>query len=139
MILGGLIKLLGEIKLFAVYWEKFYVFAKQTVTGTKFAGQGGMMLGSPGISPAYMGVGYIIGPKLASLKLQRWCSGLGIAYSDDPLFSGPFIRSECHGFGLYGQLILRLPPMQPWTKYGLPHSIPYGGILSVRLPLEACW
>jgi OPT family oligopeptide transporter len=70
MILGGLIKLLGEIKLFSVYWEKFIVFAKQTVTGTKFVGQGGMMLGSPGISPAYMGVGYIIGPRLASLNFS---------------------------------------------------------------------
>jgi putative OPT family oligopeptide transporter len=70
MVLGGLIKLLGEIKLFAVYWEKFVVFAKQTVTGTKFVGQGGMMIGSPGISPAYMGVGYIIGPKLASLNFS---------------------------------------------------------------------
>jgi putative OPT family oligopeptide transporter len=70
MVLGGLIKLLGEIKLFSVYWEKFILFARQTVTGTKFVGQGGMMLGSPGISPAYMGVGYIIGPRLASLNFS---------------------------------------------------------------------
>jgi putative OPT family oligopeptide transporter len=70
MVFGGLVKFLGEIKLFAVYWEKFVVFAKQTVTGTKFVGQGGMMIGSPGISPAYMGVGYIIGPKLASLNFS---------------------------------------------------------------------
>ena len=70
MIFGGLVKLLGEIKLFAVYWEKFVVFAKQTITGTSYVGQGGMMLGTPGISPAYMGVGYIIGPKLASLNFS---------------------------------------------------------------------
>src|SRR5512145_2605089 len=70
MIMGGLVKLLGEIKLFAVYWEKFVVFTKQTVASTKFVGQGGIMLGSPGISPAYMGVGYIIGPKLASLNFS---------------------------------------------------------------------
>ena len=70
MIFGGLVKLLGEIKLFPVYMEKFIAFAKQTVIGTKYAGQGGMMLGSPGISPAYMGVGYIIGPKLASLNFS---------------------------------------------------------------------
>lgn len=70
MIMGGLVKLLGEIKLFAVYWEKFVLFTKQTVASTKFVGQGGMMLGSPGISPAYMGVGYIIGPKLASLNFS---------------------------------------------------------------------
>jgi putative OPT family oligopeptide transporter len=70
MIFGGLIKVLGEVKLFAVYWEKFVLFAKQTVTGTSYVGQGGMMIGSPGISPAYMGVGYIIGPKLASLNFS---------------------------------------------------------------------
>jgi len=70
MIFGALVKLLGEIKLFSVYWEKFFVFAKQTVTGTKFAGKGGMMIGSPGISPAYIGVGYIIGPRLASLNFS---------------------------------------------------------------------
>lgn len=68
--IGGLIKLLGELKFFAVYWEKFFVFAKQTVTGTNFTGQGGMMFGTPGVSPAYMGVGYIIGPKLASLNFS---------------------------------------------------------------------
>jgi putative OPT family oligopeptide transporter len=70
MIFGASIKFLGEIKLFATYWEKFVVFAKQTVTGTKYVGQGGMMIGSPGISPAYMGVGYIIGPKLAALNFS---------------------------------------------------------------------
>jgi putative OPT family oligopeptide transporter len=70
MIFGALVKLLGEIKLFPVYWEKFIAFAKQTVTGTKYVGQGGMMVGTPGISPAYMGVGYIIGPKLASLNFS---------------------------------------------------------------------
>jgi putative OPT family oligopeptide transporter len=68
--LGLLIKLLGEIKLFPVYWEKFFVFVRQTVTGTKFTGQGGIMIGSPGISPAYIGVGYIIGPKLAALNFS---------------------------------------------------------------------
>lgn len=70
MLVGALVKFLGEIKLFAVYWEKFLVFTKQTVTNTNFTGQGGMMIGSPGISPAYMGVGYIIGPKLASLNFS---------------------------------------------------------------------
>jgi putative OPT family oligopeptide transporter len=70
MVFGAMVKLLGEIKLFAVYWEKFVVFTRQTVASTNYTGQGGMMLGSPGISPAYMGVGYIIGPKLASLNFS---------------------------------------------------------------------
>jgi putative OPT family oligopeptide transporter len=70
MIFGGLVKILGEFKLFAVYWEKFITFAKQTVTNTSYTGKGGMMLGTPGISPAYIGVGYIIGPRLASLNFS---------------------------------------------------------------------
>jgi putative OPT family oligopeptide transporter len=98
MIIGGLVKLLGEIKLFSVYWEKFIVFAKQTVTGTKFAGQGGMMLGSPGISPAYMGVGYIIGPKLASLNFSGGVLAWGlltpmILYFLAPSFDLPAMAS----------------------------------------------
>jgi putative OPT family oligopeptide transporter len=70
MALGGVIKLLGELKLFLPLWEKFVVFSKQTITGTAITGQGGMLLSSPGVSPAYMGVGYIIGPKLGALNFS---------------------------------------------------------------------
>jgi len=70
MALGGLIKLLGELKLFLPLWEKFVTFSKQTITGTPITGQGGMLLSSPGVSPAYMGVGYIIGPKLGALNFS---------------------------------------------------------------------
>lgn len=70
MLGGGIIKTLGELKFFATYWEKFITFSKQTITGTSISGQGGILLSSPGISPAYMGVGYIIGPKLASLNFS---------------------------------------------------------------------
>jgi len=68
--LGGLIKILGELNLFQYLWEKFIIFGKQTISGTVFQGQGGMLLSSPGISPAYMGVGYIIGPKLGALNFS---------------------------------------------------------------------
>jgi len=67
MIGGALIKSLGELKFFATAWSKFIVFVKQTIPGSSFIGEGGLLLNSPKISPAYMGVGYIIGPKLASL------------------------------------------------------------------------
>jgi putative OPT family oligopeptide transporter len=70
MALGGLIKILGELNLFRYLWEKFVVFGKQTISGTVFQGQGGMLLSSPGVSPAYMGVGYIIGPKLGALNFS---------------------------------------------------------------------
>ena len=68
--LGGLIKILGELRLFQYLWEKFIFFGKQTITGTVFQGQGGMLLSSPGVSPAYMGVGYIIGPRLGALNFS---------------------------------------------------------------------
>jgi putative OPT family oligopeptide transporter len=68
--MGAIIKALGAFKVFPEVVEKFIFFAKQTITGTKFVGQGGVVLSSPGISPAYMGVGYIIGPKLAALNFS---------------------------------------------------------------------
>lgn len=67
MIGGAVIKALGELKFFASAWSKFYTFIKQTIPGSNFVGEGGLLVNSPKISPAYMGVGYIIGPKLASL------------------------------------------------------------------------
>ncbi len=68
--LGALIKLLGEFKFFPASWEKFIAFTKQTITGSAFQGQGGLLLSSPGISPAYMGVGYIIGARLGALNFS---------------------------------------------------------------------
>jgi OPT family oligopeptide transporter len=67
---GALVKLLGEFKFFPANWEKFISFAKQKISGTTFTGEGGILLSSPGISPAYMGVGYIIGPKLGALNFS---------------------------------------------------------------------
>lgn len=86
---GALIKLLGELKLFAVAWEKFVFFTKQTITGTAFTGKGGLLLGAPGISPAYMGVGYIIGPKLAALNFSGGIIAWGLLVPMILYFIGP--------------------------------------------------
>jgi putative OPT family oligopeptide transporter len=71
--IGALVQALGQFSFFATSWEKFVSFAKVTInlkaSGTVTA-QSGMLLSSPGISPAYIGVGYIIGPKLASLNFS---------------------------------------------------------------------
>ncbi|MDI6779072.1 MAG: oligopeptide transporter, OPT family [Bacteroidota bacterium] len=71
--IGALIQALGQFKFFATSWEKFITFSKATI-GLKATGeataQGGILLSSPGVSPAYIGVGYIIGPKLASLNFS---------------------------------------------------------------------
>ena len=70
MIGGAVVKMLAEFKLFAETWEHFIAFARKTITGTAIPGEGGILLSSPGISPAYMGVGYIIGPKLGALNFS---------------------------------------------------------------------
>ena len=70
---GALVQVLGQLKFFATSWEHFLSFAKTAIplraSGNATA-EGGMVLSSPGVSPAYIGVGYIIGPKLASLNFS---------------------------------------------------------------------
>ncbi len=89
MIGGAVIKALGEFKFFALIWEKFVVFTKQTITGTSISGQGGLLLSSPGISPAYMGVGYIIGPKLGALNFSGGLIAWGLLTPIIYYFLGP--------------------------------------------------
>ncbi|HLP17489.1 MAG TPA: oligopeptide transporter, OPT family, partial [Bacteroidota bacterium] len=72
--IGAFIQILGKLNVFAASWEKFVSFSHSIVPGSKsikatgIAGQGGTVLSTPGVSPAYVGVGYIIGPRLASLN-----------------------------------------------------------------------
>ncbi|GAB6282586.1 MAG: oligopeptide transporter, OPT family [Ignavibacterium sp.] len=71
--IGALIQTLGQLKFFATSWESFVHFAKTKINlgaSGDAVSQGGMLLSSPGISPAYIGVGYIIGPRLASLNFS---------------------------------------------------------------------
>lgn len=73
MAMGGLVEALKKLSLFPGVWEKFVHFSDSAIQIGKAGiakAKGGLMLSSPGISPAYMGVGYIIGPKLASLNFS---------------------------------------------------------------------
>ncbi|MHB1050895.1 MAG: OPT family oligopeptide transporter [Bacteroidota bacterium] len=71
-LIGAFIQAFKQLSLFAASWEKFIPFAKGPValgkTGTSLNASGGLVISTPGVSPAYMGVGYIIGPRLASLN-----------------------------------------------------------------------
>lgn len=91
MIGGGLVKALGEFKLFLPLWERFVNFSRQTITGTNFTGQGGMVLTSFKISPAYVGVGYIIGPRLASLNFSGGIMAWGLLTPIILYFLAPYI------------------------------------------------
>jgi len=71
--LGAFIQMLGRLNVFAASWEKFIPFSRTSIdlrTGSSVSGSGGALLSTPGVSPAYIGVGYIIGPRLASLNFS---------------------------------------------------------------------
>jgi len=57
--LGALISALVEFKFIAAGWQKVVSL-----------GKGSLLLRSPGMNPAYFGVGYIIGPKLGSINFS---------------------------------------------------------------------
>ncbi|MDP4208498.1 MAG: oligopeptide transporter, OPT family [Bacteroidota bacterium] len=138
MIFGALVKLLGEMKFFSVYWEKFVTFSKQTITGTKYVGEGGMLMGSPGISPAYMGVGYIIGPKLASLNFSGGIIAWGLLTPMILYFLGPSLDIHAMAVSLMGKdpsLTLDAATNKAWvtTSYSIwryiVRPIAIGGML----------
>lgn len=57
--LGALFTALVEFKFIAASWQKIVSFTK-----------GSLLLRSPGMAPAYFGVGYIIGPKLGAINFS---------------------------------------------------------------------
>jgi putative OPT family oligopeptide transporter len=85
--IGGLIEFLKSFHVLASKWEAFSSFANKIIPGTHITKEimkngekvkesvfggvstgGGILLKSPALSPAFFGVGYIIGPKLAALN-----------------------------------------------------------------------
>lgn len=93
--LGAVIQFLGQISFFAQSWEKFYsFFSKVKIPGTNIDAQGGMLISSPGISPAYVGVGYIIGPKYASLNFSGGLLAWGLLAPIIYYFISPYFTPE---------------------------------------------
>jgi putative OPT family oligopeptide transporter len=99
MIIGALVTLLAKFSVFSDYWERFIIFGKQSITGLGsffgekmgVYGKGGALAGSPAISPAYLGVGYIIGPRLASLNFSGSVLAWGLLTPIILYFLGPQI------------------------------------------------
>jgi putative OPT family oligopeptide transporter len=69
MIVGALVKIAGDLRLFATEWTSFFKSTPATLASGKTL-QGGFLVGGPSISPAYLGVGYIIGPRLSALNFS---------------------------------------------------------------------
>lgn len=94
---GALIQALGQFRFFATSWEKFVAFGKSVIglrSSGEVAAQSGMLLSSPGVSPAYIGVGYIIGPKLASLNFSGGLLAWGLFVPIITYFIGPSLIPE---------------------------------------------
>lgn len=94
---GALIQVLKQVQFFAAAWEKFIYFAKQPIKlalggqNIEVPASGGALLSTPGVSPAYMGVGYIIGPRLASLNFTGGLLAWGLFVPLLLYFLGPEI------------------------------------------------
>ncbi len=107
--LGALIYSLGVIHLYAASKEFILRLGK---IGTSFVrlgaeetapqvGAGGMVAASgPGIYPAYIGVGYIIGPRLASLNFAGGVLAWGLFAPLLMYFLGPQLVERFYGPGV---------------------------------------
>ncbi|MGE5847687.1 MAG: OPT family oligopeptide transporter, partial [Ignavibacteria bacterium] len=100
--LGALIQILKQIQFFASSWEKFIYFAQQKITIAKdivINANGGALLSTPGVSPAYMGVGYIIGPNLAALNFTGGLLAWGLFVPLLLYFLGPELLASIQASG----------------------------------------
>ncbi len=93
--LGGIIQALGQLNFFAAAWEKFIKFTPLSLSLDNGVGSsavksgGGALVTTPGVSPAYVGVGYIIGPRLAALNFSGGILSWGLFVPLLLYFLGP--------------------------------------------------
>ncbi len=99
---GALVYLLGVLKLFAVDKDFFYQvgeLGRSTLRlgplgSTKTVPVGATTLvAGPTVSPAYLGVGYIIGPRLASLQFSGGVIAWGVLVPLFLYFLGPEVKA----------------------------------------------
>jgi len=69
MLGGALVSAAGSLKLFAIGFKTYLTTGFATLTSGHTV-KGGFLAAGPNISPAFLGVGYIIGPRLASLNFS---------------------------------------------------------------------
>jgi putative OPT family oligopeptide transporter len=101
--LGALIQGLRSLNVFATSWEHFISFAGKKITlgnGASVQAGGGALLSTPAVSPAYMGVGYIIGPKLAALNFTGGLLAWGLFVPLLLYFVGPQLAASLEGTGV---------------------------------------
>ncbi|MBV6511725.1 MAG: oligopeptide transporter, OPT family [Ignavibacteriales bacterium] len=103
MAMGATIQILKQMQFFAASWEKFIAFANQKIMIGKSASveaSGGALISTPGVSPAYMGVGYIIGPNLAALNFTGGLLAWGLFVPLLLYFLGPQLIASLQANGV---------------------------------------
>ncbi|MFH1873697.1 MAG: oligopeptide transporter, OPT family [Pseudomonadota bacterium] len=101
MVFGALVQFLAKLNFFLPVWEKFIPFSKSAVNFvtsrnnmiTQVPGGGGMIVSTPAVSPAYFGVGYIIGPRLAAINFAGGVLGWGLFIPLLLYFNAPELES----------------------------------------------
>ncbi len=99
MIAGALIKIAGELQLFATGWITFLKTGAVSIAGG-INNQAGFVLGGPSISPAYLGVGYIIGPRLSALNFAGSVLAWGLMVPMFLVMAGPGFVQNIAGPGV---------------------------------------
>ena len=98
--LGALIQILGEMQLFAVDKDFFIPVGRLGQSAVRLGNAnrslpaGGLSIASgPTVSPAYIGVGYIIGPELAALNFSGSVLAWGLLVPLLIFFLGPQLQN----------------------------------------------
>jgi OPT family oligopeptide transporter len=92
--LGALIQALGQCNFFKISYDKFISFKSQVINGTSIKVNGGALFSAPAVSPAYMGVGYIIGPRLGALNFSGGLIAWGLLAPLVYFFISPYFTPE---------------------------------------------
>ncbi|MGO9240853.1 MAG: OPT family oligopeptide transporter [Bryobacteraceae bacterium] len=127
--LGGLVYLLGEFNLFSAsrdFFVKIGDVGKGVVKlGTdRLIAVGGTTTASlPAISPAYLGVGYIIGPRLGALNFAGGVVAWGLLVPMIIFFLGPDVAAKAPN-GIVDWAVFS---MQVWRNIVRPIAV--GGML----------
>jgi putative OPT family oligopeptide transporter len=127
--IGGLIYLLGEFNLFSAsrdFFIKIGSIGKGVVklSTDRLIAVGGTTTASlPAISPAYLGVGYIIGPRLGALNFAGGVVAWGLLVPLIIFFLGPDVAAKAPG----GVVDWAAFSMQVWRNIVRPIAV--GGML----------
>jgi len=95
--IGALIFSLGKLAIFSPKWEKLINLGQKSINlkdTTISAGGASSLVMAPEISPAYMGVGYIIGPQLAALNFSGGLLSWGLFVPLLMYFLGPQLAAS---------------------------------------------